>query len=75
MNDHPEKTEEVITSGKSWMRTLIVCVLIIVMGIAGASYIKKTAPQAQKRPPERTVALVKTQPLFPDTHQVAVTAM
>jgi RND family efflux transporter MFP subunit len=75
MNDHFEKTEAKPASGKSWVRSLIVCALIITMGIAGASYIKKTAPQAQKRPPERTVALVKTQPLFPDTHQVAVTAM
>ncbi len=72
---HPQQTDVARPNGKSWVRTLIVCAMIIVMGIAGASYIKKSAPQAQKRPPERTVALVKTQPLFPDAHQVAVTAM
>jgi len=75
MDYHPERTEAVCASGKSWVRTLIVCAMIITIGIVGASYIKKTAPQAQKRPPERTVALVKTQPLFPDTHQVTVAAM
>ncbi len=74
--DHPlDKTEAVRASGKYWVRTLIICAMIITIGIAGASYIKKTAPQAQKRPPERTVALVETRPLFPDTHQVAVAAM
>lgn len=57
------------------MRTAIICLLIIALGTVGASYIKKTAPQAQKRPPERTVALVKTETLFPDSHQVVVTAM
>ena len=75
MDHHPDKTGAVHTSGKSWVRTLIVCAMIITIGIVGASYINKTAPQAQKRPPERTVALVKTQPLFPDTHQVSVAAM
>ncbi|MGA6924439.1 MAG: efflux RND transporter periplasmic adaptor subunit [Desulfosarcina sp.] len=61
--------------GKSWVRTLIGCILILVLGIVGGNYIKKTAPQAQKRPPERTVAQVNTQPLFTGTHQVAVSAM
>ena len=75
MDHYPEKTEAARTNNKSWVRTLIVCAMIITMGIVGASYIKKTAPRAQKRPPQRTVALVKTQPLYPDTHQVAVTAM
>ncbi len=63
------------TRGKKWLRTLLVCVMIIAAGIAGASYITRTAPRAQKRPPERTLALVKTQVLSPDSHQVAVTAM
>jgi RND family efflux transporter MFP subunit len=75
MDFHSDKTGAPRANGKSWVRTLILCALIITIGIAGASYIKKTAPRAQKRPPERTVALVKTQPLFPDTHQVAVTGM
>jgi RND family efflux transporter MFP subunit len=79
MNEHMDfdskKNEPVQAKGKSWVRTLIGCTMIIVMGVAGASYIKKTAPRAQKRPPERLVALVETQPLLPDTHQVSVAAM
>lgn len=75
MDDHPDQAQTGRTRGKPWVRTLVVCAMIITVGIAGASYIKKTAPQAQKRPPERTVALVDTQPLFPDSHQVTVAAM
>ncbi|WP_319521378.1 efflux RND transporter periplasmic adaptor subunit [uncultured Desulfosarcina sp.] len=58
-----------------WLRTLIVCVIILAIGIAGAGYIRKTAPRAQKRPPQRTIPLVRTQPLVKDTHQVIVAAM
>ncbi|MEE4114114.1 MAG: HlyD family efflux transporter periplasmic adaptor subunit, partial [Desulfobacteraceae bacterium] len=75
MDNHLDKTEAVRADGRPWVRTLIVCAMIITIGIAGASYIKKTAPQAQKRPPERTVALVETQLLFPDNHEVNVAAM
>ncbi len=75
MDYHPDNNEASRATGPSRVRSLIVCALIVALGIAGASYIKKTAPQAQKRPPERTVGLVKTQPLFPDAHQVTVTAM
>jgi RND family efflux transporter MFP subunit len=75
MDHNPKKTELIQGNGKFWVRTVIVCAMIFVMGIAGAGYISKTAPQAKKRPPERTVALVKTQPLFADSHQVSVTAM
>ena len=58
-----------------WLRTLIICIIILALGAAGAGYIRKTAPRAQKRPPQRTIALVETQPLLADTHQVTVTAM
>ncbi len=75
MDCDSEKNEADRATRKSWVRTVIVCTIIIVLSVAGASYIKKTAPRAQKRPPERTVALVKTQLLFPDTHQVTVSAM
>ena len=58
-----------------WLRTLIVCVIILALGIAGAGYIRKTAPRAQKRPPQRTIPLVRTQPLVKNSHQVRVAAM
>ena len=49
--------------------------IIIGLGVAGASYIKKTAPQAKKRPPERIVPLVQTERLVPANHQVVLSAM
>ena len=63
------------TPGKQRLRNLAICMFIIALGVAGASYISKTAPRAQKRPPERTIALVRTQALFPESHQIAVAAM
>lgn len=74
-NEYGQPDERLNGRGKSWLRTLIGCILILALGIAGGSYIKKTAPQAQKRPPEPTVVRVNTQPLLADTHQVAVSAM
>jgi RND family efflux transporter MFP subunit len=63
-------------NGRSaWLRSLIICIFILGLGLAGAGYIQKTTPRAQKRPPERTIALVRTQALHADTHQVTVTAM
>ncbi|WP_054701063.1 efflux RND transporter periplasmic adaptor subunit [Desulfosarcina cetonica] len=53
----------------------MICIIILALGLAGAGYIKRSAPQAQKRPPQRTVLRVSTQPLFPDFHQVTVSAM
>ncbi|WP_419661850.1 RND efflux system, membrane fusion protein (MFP) [Desulfosarcina variabilis str. Montpellier] len=57
------------------LRTLIVCLIIIGLGIAGATYVKRTAPQARKRPPERITPLVETTRLVTTTHQVVLTAM
>jgi RND family efflux transporter MFP subunit len=74
--DHPcQTTLTPQNSRPSWLRTLIICLIIIGVGIAGASYIKRTAPQAQKRPPERIVPLVETKNLVPTVHQVVLTAM
>ena len=75
MDKHPESMPVARSGRKSWIWTLLVCIIILGVGIAGARTFTKTAPQAQRRPPERTVALVETQALFPDTHQVRVTAM
>ena len=62
-------------NGLTRLRTVVICALILILGAAGAGYIRKTAPRAQKRPPQRTIPLVETQPLLPGTHQVIVSAM
>jgi RND family efflux transporter MFP subunit len=49
--------------------------IIIGLGIGGASYLKKTAPQAKKRPPVPIIPIVETKPLVPASHQVVLSAM
>ncbi|BBO89439.1 efflux RND transporter periplasmic adaptor subunit [Desulfosarcina ovata] len=71
----PEETAASGATAVSRLRTLIACTMIIALGIAGAGYIMRTAPQAQKRPPQRAAMRVSTQPLFPGTYQVTVSAM
>lgn len=75
-NENQPPSRETTPSGRgAWLQTLIICIIILGLGLAGAGYIRKTAPQAQKRPPERAVALVRTQPLQAAAHQVVVSAM
>ncbi len=74
--DHgTEATLSSSTRQTSRLRTLIVCLVIIAMGVAGASYIRMTAPQAKKRPPERILPIVETQRLVPANHHVVLSAM
>ncbi len=59
----------------SWSLTLIVCAIIIGVGIGGASYLEKTAPQAKKRTPKHNIPIVKTKRLVPAPQQVILSAM
>jgi RND family efflux transporter MFP subunit len=43
--------------------------------MAGASYIKKNAPKARKRPPRKSAPLVRTMAVFPSTHRATIQAM
>ena len=54
---------------------LIFCLVIIGIGLAIASYLKRTAPKASRKPPARPVPLVQVVPLQPETNSVAVHAM
>ena len=54
---------------------LLVALAIIGVGVVGAAYLQKTAPQTKKRPPAKWVPLVQVAPLQPTRHQVVVTAM
>lgn len=78
-NHQPQHPSEITGSQphyrSSRLRTLIVCLIIIGLGVAGATYVKRTAPQAKKRPPQRITPLVETTRLVPTTHQVVLTAM
>jgi RND family efflux transporter MFP subunit len=49
--------------------------MVIVLGVGGAAYIKKTAPKARKRPPARMTPLVQVLAVHPGPHRVWVPAM
>lgn len=60
-----------------WRRllTFVLCLLIVAAGLGLAGYIRKTAPKAQRRSPERNIPRVETTALYPGDHQVSVSAM
>jgi RND family efflux transporter MFP subunit len=54
---------------------VVLSLLVIIAGIAGAAYISKSAPKARKRPPTRMTPLVEVISVNPDSHSVTVSAM
>jgi RND family efflux transporter MFP subunit len=61
-----------------WFRIVlkvVVPLLILGAGIAGASYISNTEPKARKRPPVKTASLVQVETLHQSSERVAVPAM
>ncbi len=63
-------------TGRGWTALKVLLPLLILFaGIAGASYIKKKAPATRKRPPVKMTSLVEVQSVRPDSHQVTVSAM
>ncbi|MFH1982448.1 MAG: efflux RND transporter periplasmic adaptor subunit [Pseudomonadota bacterium] len=58
-----------------WIANLIISLVIIAAGIAGAAYIKNTVPKAAKRAPARFVPLVETRQLEPADQPVLIPAM
>ena len=60
-----------------WKRLLriLVAVVIVGVGIAGAAYLQKSAVKPQRRPPAKWVPVVETQPLQRSSQNVKVTAM
>ncbi len=60
-----------------WSRLLriLVAVLLVCAGLAGAAYLKKTAPRSRKRPPAKIVPVVEIQPLRAVRHRVVLHVM
>ena len=54
---------------------IILSLAVIGAGIAGAAYITKSAPKAQRRPPQKMIPLVQVVRVQPDTHEVIISAM
>ena len=62
-------------SGLRLFVNILLSLMVIIAGIAGAAYITKSAPKARKRPPTRTTPLVQVVSVNPDNHGVTVSAM
>ena len=54
---------------------IILSLAVIGAGIAGAAYITKSAPKAQRRPPQKMTPLVQVVRVQPDAHEVIISAM
>jgi hypothetical protein len=54
---------------------ILLSLMVITAGIAGAAYITKSAPKARKRPPTRMAPLVQVISVNPENHGVTVSAM
>ena len=54
---------------------ILLSLAVISAGIAGAAYITKTAPKAQRRSPQKMTPLVQVVRAQPETHEVMVSAM
>ena len=71
---------ESISPGKprsKWrlLANILLSLAVIAAGLAGAAYITKTAPKAQRRPPQKITPRVEVVRLQPDIHTVSVSAM
>lgn len=74
--NHPEIPSE-LPPVRWWKRLLriLAAVVIVGAGIAGATYLQKSATKPQKRPPAKWVPVVETQALQRTSHGVTLTAM
>jgi len=54
---------------------IVLSIVIIAAGIAGARYLIHTKPKVNRRPPVKMAPLVKIEPLVLDTYQVNIPAM
>ncbi len=74
--NHPEISSE-LPPVRWWKRLLriLAAVVIVGVGIAGATYLQKSATKPQKRPPAKWVPVVETQALQRTSHGVTLTAM
>jgi RND family efflux transporter MFP subunit len=62
---------------KWWHRLLRILVALAIIGasLAGAAYLKKSAPKTKKRPPTKWLPVVQVEPITMTRYRVTVTAM
>ena len=60
---------------RRWVINIVLSIALITAGIAGATYISKTAPKARKRPPVRPLPMVQVIKVHPEEERILVPAM
>ena len=60
---------------RRWVINIVLSIALIAAGIAGAAYIRKTAPKARKRPPVKMLPLVQVIKVHPEEEHILVPAM
>lgn len=73
-NTNKEKEGQGPAAPKPIVR-IVLSIILIAAGIAGARYLIHTRPKVSRRPPARMAPLVKTMPLTIDTYRINIPAM
>jgi RND family efflux transporter MFP subunit len=76
-DDQSKTIEENVKSAspkKRMILSVLVSLAVIAAGIAGATYITRSAPKAKKQPPEKVFPLVEIQVVTPEDRQVRIPA-
>jgi len=77
-NDQRKNIEDKPKVSSGWVTLIfkvLLPVIIILTGIAAASYLKKTGPKSQRRPPVTLAPVVQVKELFPGNHLAMINAM
>ena len=67
--------EKVSKRSLSILIRVVICVILLAGGIAGATYFKNAAPKAKKRPPKKMIPLVQVKEVHPESHKIIVPVM
>ena len=62
-------------AAKTRLLTILLCLAVITVGAIGAVTLIRTAPKAQKRPPQKMAPLVSVQKVYPESQNVVIQAM
>lgn len=63
------------SGSKNHILKIILPVIILIIGIAAAFYLKNTGPKSKRQPPVKLAPVVQVKPLFPANHIVILNAM
>ncbi|MCU0614122.1 MAG: efflux RND transporter periplasmic adaptor subunit [Desulfobacterales bacterium] len=77
-NDPEKNIEDQPKVSSGWLTIIfkvLLPVVIILTGIAAASYLKKTGPTSERRPPVTLAPVVQVKELFPGNHLAMINAM